>query len=455
MHTRLRTGKAQVDSELYLMNPTPSEPKPRRSLFQFRLPTVSIVAIAAVFVPALHATLVFLGDTHPAQSEKLLTPEIELSTARVVSQYKADTRKLTAIVKKGDTVSSVFRRLGLNSSAFQELASVKGFQQACRHVNIGDPIDLVIGANGAVQSFTTHPDPFVTHTVLRKGDKLVLTSTQHEYETRMAFAQAIVDSSLFEAGQSAHLPTALTLAMATIFGWDIDFALDIRDGDSFSVLYEQQLVGGEKVRDGEIVAAEFINQGKIYRAVRRKGSDGRSEYFSPEGAPMRKAFLRTPVDFNRISSFFGKRRHPILNTLRDHKGVDYAADRGTPIRAAGEGSVVFRGVKGGYGNTVILMHGRSYSTLYGHMNGFAKGVQLGGRIHQGQVIGYVGSSGMATGPHLHYELRVNGIHQNPLSIKAPSQDGLTRTELSAFLAQSTRVLAKLDSHKRLSMATSL
>ena len=437
------------------MKPTHSEPSPRRSLFRLRLPAVSIVAIAAVFLPALHAALVFLDYPNPVLNEKSLTPETELSTAEVVSQHRADNRKLTTTVEKGDTVASVFRRLGLNSRAFHELANVKGFQQACSHINIGDPIDIVIGPNGAVQSFTTQPDPFVTHTVQREADKLVLTSTQREYETHIAFAQAIVDSSLFEAGQAAHLPAALTLAMATVFGWDIDFALDIRDGDSFSVLYEQQLVGGEKVRDGEIVAAEFINQGKIYRAVRRKSPDGRSEYFSPEGTPMRKAFLRTPVDFSRISSFFGKRRHPILNTLRDHKGVDYAADRGTPIRAAGEGFVAFRGVKGGYGNTVILVHGRSYSTLYGHMSGYAKGIGPGSRIHQGQVIGYVGSSGLATGPHLHYELRVNGIHQNPLSVKTASAEGLSRTELTAFLAQSTRVLAQLDSRKRLNVATSL
>lgn len=277
------------------------------------------------------------------------------------------------------------------------------------------------------------------------------TTALHEPEFRIGFAEAIIDTSLFEAGQAVHLPPSLTLAMATIFGWDIDFALDVRDGDKFSVMYEQTFVDGTKVKDGEILAAEFINQGQVYRAIRHTDRRGRSEYFSPNGAPMRKAFLRTPVDFTRISSYFGKRVHPILNTLRDHKGVDYAADTGTPIKAAGEGAVEFRGVKGGYGNTLILAHGRGYSTLYGHMARFAKGIRAGSRVKQGQVVGYVGSSGLATGPHLHYELRVDGVHRNPLSVKMTERDRLEKNEMATFSAEARLLLAQLDMYGRLNL----
>lgn len=274
---------------------------------------------------------------------------------------------------------------------------------------------------------------------------------QNEREMRIGFAEAIIDSSLFEAGDAVLLPPSLTLAMATIFGWDIDFALDVRDGDSFSVMYEQIFVDGTKVKDGAILAAEFINQGQVYHAIRHTDRRGHSEYFSPKGVPMRKAFLRTPVDFTRISSYFGKRVHPILNTLRDHNGVDYAADTGTPIRAAGEGAVEFRGIKGGYGNTLILAHGRGYSTLYGHMARFAKGIRVGSRVKQGQIVGYVGSSGLATGPHLHYELRVGGVHRNPLSVKMAERERLEKNEMKKFTAEATVLLAQLNMYGQLNL----
>ena len=210
------------------------------------------------------------------------------------------------------------------------------------------------------------------------------------------------------------------MELANIFGWDIDFALDIRAGDHFTVIYEERFLNGEKIGNGPILAAEFVNQGRSYKAIRYSDAGNRSDYYSPTGLSMRKAFLRTPVDFRRISSRFGKRKHPILNRMRMHTGVDYAASRGTPIRAAGDGKVIHKGRKGGYGRTVIIQHGGRYSTLYAHMNSYRRGVYTGKRVKQGQIIGYVGSSGRATGPHLHYEFRVNGVHRNPLTVKLPS-----------------------------------
>ena len=245
---------------------------------------------------------------------------------------------------------------------------------------------------------------------------------------------------------------ALIMELVGIFGWDIDFALDIRNGDNFALLYEEQFLEGEKVKDGPIVAAEFTNQGRTYRAVRYTNAKGRTDYFTPDGHSMRKAFLRTPVDFRRISSRFGKRQHPTLNKMKMHKGVDYAASRGTPIKAAGDGKIIFRGRKGGYGRVVIIQHGGRYSTLYAHMEHFKKGQYVGKRVKQGDIIGYVGSSGRATGPHLHYEFRVNGTHRNPLTVKLPDAAPIEREYRKDFELKSRGLLSQLDTHTRTRVA---
>ena len=239
-----------------------------------------------------------------------------------------------------------------------------------------------------------------------------------------------------------------------MFGWDVDFALDIRKGDSFSLLFEQHYLDGEKLRDGKILAAEFTNQGNKYRAILFTDPEGNSQYYSEDGKSMRKAFLRSPVDFRRISSTFQRERfHPVLGKKRPHRGVDYAAASGTPIKAAGDGKVIFRGVKGGYGNTVVLQHGSNITTLYAHMSRFRKGVTSGSRVKQGQTIGYVGKSGLATGPHLHYEFRINGVHRNPLTVKLPDAAPIQAKYKAEFMEQSRQLLAQLDLFKRVQVAS--
>ena len=210
-----------------------------------------------------------------------------------------------------------------------------------------------------------------------------------------------------------------------MFAWDIDFVLDIREGDRFTAVYEQIYQDGKYLRDGEVLAAEFINAGRVYRAVRFVSDSGRAGYYTPDGAPMRKAFLRAPVEFTRVSSGFNPHRlHPILNLIRGHMGTDYAAPTGTPVHAAGDGRVSFAGQRGGYGNALILAHSNSVSTLYGHMSRFARQVRVGTRVQQGEVIGYVGMTGLATGPHLHYEYLVNGVHKNPQTVQLAGAEPL-------------------------------
>jgi murein DD-endopeptidase MepM/ murein hydrolase activator NlpD len=231
-----------------------------------------------------------------------------------------------------------------------------------------------------------------------------------------------------------------------IFGWDIDFALDIQPGDEFNVVYEKQYRNNEYIGDGRILAAEFINAGHVFRAIRFDSPDGEvGNYFTPEGRSMHKQFLRAPVDFTRISSGFNLARlHPILNRIRAHKGVDYAAATGTPIKAAGDGKVSFQGVQNGYGNVVILDHGAGITTLYGHMSRFTKGLRNGERVKQGETIGYVGMTGAATGPHLHYEYRINGGYKDPRTVPLPNAEPIPPAYAADFRHQADLMMTGLD-----------
>ena len=227
----------------------------------------------------------------------------------------------------------------------------------------------------------------------------------------------------------------------------------MRVGDDFTVIYEELWRDGVKLRDGEIVAAEFINQGTPYRAVRYVFSGGDSDYFTPDGRSVRKAFIRAPVDFARVSSSFNlNRRHPILNTIRAHRGVDYAAPTGTSVIAAGDGKVTFRGVRNGYGNTIILQHGGNITTLYGHLSRFAS-FRIGSRIKQGQTLGFVGQSGLATGPHLHYEYRLNGVRRNPRTVTLPPADPIPAEHWEDFLTAAAPLWRQLDLYQRIRFST--
>jgi murein DD-endopeptidase MepM/ murein hydrolase activator NlpD len=247
------------------------------------------------------------------------------------------------------------------------------------------------------------------------------------------------------AGQRAGIPNSLTMDLANIFGWDIDFALDIQKGDSFKVMYEELYLEEKMIGTGKILAAEFTNAGKTYKAVRYTDKEGSTNYYTPDGKGMHKAFLRSPIEFARISSHFSlSRKHPVLHIIRAHKGTDYAAARGTPIRATGNGKISFAGRKGGYGNCIVVQHGQGIQTLYGHMNGFAKGMRVGSKVSQGDVIGYVGSTGLASGPHLHYEFHMNGQVRNPVTVPLPKSIGIAQNEMALFTATTGPLLAKLN-----------
>jgi murein DD-endopeptidase MepM/ murein hydrolase activator NlpD len=263
-------------------------------------------------------------------------------------------------------------------------------------------------------------------------------------ETLPTLKSAEITSSLFAATDSANIPDQIAIQMAEMFSSEIDFHTDLRKGDRFNVVYETQYRDGQLVKTGLVLAAEFTNKGKTHRAVMYRNPEGEVNYFTPEGKSLHKSFLRSPLEFSRISSGFSMGRfHPILQKMRAHKGVDYAAPTGTRIKAASDGVVSFTGVKGGYGNVIILKHQNNMSTLYGHLSRFA-GLRTGQRVSQGQIIGYVGKSGMATGPHLHYELLVNGQHRDPLKVALPVANPVEQKYKAHFFASSAPLITQLN-----------
>lgn len=356
-------------------------------------------------------------------------------------------------VANGDTLSTIFTSVGLSAGTLHEvLNSSKDARQLTR-LKIGQSLDFQFDEQDQLTSIHTRLGPLESLSVTRGESGFVFAKEVIKPDIRSTYARGVITSSLFLSAKRAGLSHSLTMDLANVFGYDIDFALDIREGDEFELVYEEKVIDGQAIGSGNILAARFTNRGKTYTAVRYTNRQGVSSFYNADGTSMRKAFIRTPVDFARISSRFSTgRKHPILNKIRAHKGVDYAAPHGTPIKAAGDGRVILAGRKGGYGNTIILQHGQSYRTLYAHMQGFAKGIRNGSSVTQGQIIGYIGTTGLSTGPHLHYEFQVNGVHVDPLSQKLPMADPIAANEKQRFMQISTPLIAKLDSEKATALA---
>ncbi|MEE3915300.1 peptidoglycan DD-metalloendopeptidase family protein [Pseudomonas viridiflava] len=358
------------------------------------------------------------------------------------------------VVAKGDTLSTLFEKVGLPATTVHEvLASDKQSKEFSKLQN-GQVLQFELTPDGQLKQLHTKLSELETISLSKSASGFTFSREVSKPNVRNAYVHGVINSSLSQSAQRAGLTHSMTMDMANIFGYDIDFAQDIRKGDEFDVVYEQKVVNGKPVGTGNILSARFTNRGKTYTAVRYTNKQGNTNYYTADGNSMRKAFIRTPVDFARISSMFSMgRQHPILNKIRAHKGVDYAAPRGTPIKATGDGKVLLAGRRGGYGNTVIIQHGDTYRTLYGHMQGFAKGVQTGSSVKQGQVIGYIGTTGLSTGPHLHYEFQVNGVHVDPLGQKLPMADPIAKSEKQRFMQQSQPLMARMDQEKATTLAS--
>ncbi len=360
-----------------------------------------------------------------------------------------ETHRLEHRIKSGDSLSSIFKQHGLSANLLHRIVHSSDTAKQLTDIRPGETLHLVLDDENQLISLTLEHDKIHSLEITAEQDSFSAVELNREVEPRTAFTHGTIESSLYVAAKESGLSENLIMELANIFGWDIDFALEIRAGDRFTVIFQEDYLDGEKLRDGPILAAEFVNQGRTYRAVRYVDDNDRADYFTPEGKSMRKAFLRAPVDFRRISSRFTQERwHPVLGKKRPHMGVDYAAKIGTPVKAAGDGKVIHRGDKGGYGKTVIIQHGQTYTTLYAHLSGYSKLSKNGQKVRQGDVIGYVGKTGLATGPHLHYEFRVNGVHRNPLTVKLPDAEPIAKKYLQDFQLKTQSLIARLDTINR-------
>ena len=368
------------------------------------------------------------------------------SSDRVEGQKPTATlRRHSVSVGNGDSLYSIFKSNGLALGDLAAIVEAGDDTRRLARLMPGQRLEFHLTADNGVAKLVYYLDDTRALHVRRNGVGYDSKLIDVPLDRHMATAAGSIEASLFVAGQRAGLSNKVIMQMVEIFGWDVDFALDIRTGDRFAVVYEELYKDGEKLKDGYILAAMFTNQGRTTRVVRYDYPDGRSAYFTPEGVSIRKAFLRSPVNYTRISSrFSASRRHPKLYKFRAHRGVDYAAARGTPIKAAGDAKVEFIGYKGGYGKTIVLRHGATYTTLYAHMSRFARRLRRGQRVSQGQTIGYIGSTGLATGPHLHYEFRVRNVHRNPLRVKLPGAAPIEKQYAQDFRVSTRDLVARLD-----------
>lgn len=348
-------------------------------------------------------------------------------------------------VRPGDSLARILSGRGIDAPELLQLVGARPDARPLNRLIPGQRLLLRTDAAGHLQELVHSVEPYESLRLTRAATGFEVLRERREYEVRIAYVAGNIMRSLFQDAQEAGLPEPLILGLAEIFGWDIDFALDLRAGDRFAVVHEEKYWLGQKVADGEILAAEFVNRGKTYRAIGYRHEDGTLHYYTPEGKSLRRAFLRAPVKFSRVSSTFSDNRyHPILKISRAHKGVDYAAPAGTPVHATASGRIVSLGWNGGYGKAVVIRHGGAYSTLYAHLSRIRPGLKVGQHVEQGATIGYVGQTGLATGPHLHYEFQVNGAHRNPLTYEFPVADPVAAPLREAFYRAARQWSAQLD-----------
>lgn len=356
---------------------------------------------------------------------------------------------IDVVVRAGDSLDRIFRQLELS---LQDLATMRALPELRRQLDRlypGETLTFSVREGSDTQaaellSLERKLSLSETLTITRADEGFSSDVVVNPLERTIHTTEGEILQSLFVAASRAGLSDSMAMQIADVFRWDIDFVLDIRPGDRFRLTYEKLSQDGVPVGDGNLLAVEFVNQGRSYRAIRYE-RDGQADYYTPDGQSLRKAFLRAPVSFTRISSRFNPyRRHPVLNRMRAHRGVDYAAPTGTPVKAAGSGRVRFVGNKGGYGKVVEIDHPNEVRTLYGHLSRFARGLNRGDKVSQGDVIGYVGMTGLATGPHLHYEYLLRGVHKDPQKVALPNAAPIPESELAAFQQHAAPLLASLD-----------
>jgi len=414
--------------------------------------------VLAAFV-ALPLTPFLFANPSPKEPERFTTElalndviEAAAAAAPAVATAAVETaealREHREVVRAGDSLARIFERAGIPARELAAVLDAGPVATGLKRIYPGQELVFAVDANDQLARLTYAPSRLESVIFEREGDAFVGNAIKREPHRVSSYREGTIDHSLFVAGQRAGLDDELTMRLAQIFQWDVDFVLDIRKGDSFHVLFEELYVDDELVGFGDILAAEFVNQGSVHRAVRYVTPDGHAEYFGPDGSSMRKAFLRAPLDFRRISSDFNLRRvHPLHKRSMPHRGIDYAAPTGTPVYASGDGRIKIASRNAASGNYIVIQHGEQFQTKYLHLSRFGKGIRGGVRVRQGQLIGYVGATGWATGPHLHYEFLVNGTHKNPRTVDLPKAEPVPVDQRATFQQQTAPLLAILSNQR--------
>ncbi len=379
-----------------------------------------------------------------SRAQKILIEEIALPLPPAVAG-NATAFWRNERIQRGDTVAELLRRLNVEDSAASEYLRKNKAAESLRRLAVGKEVQAETDANGALLALRYLSNDATQVVVEKSGNSFMTRTLAAQTEQRVQIRTGEIKTSLFAATDDAGLPDPAANQLADIFGGDIDFHRDLRKGDKFTVIYEMNYINGEAARTGRILSAEFINHGQAYRAAYFQTTEFTGDYYSPEGKSMRKAFLRSPIEFSRVSSGFSKARfHPVLNKWRAHKGVDYASPIGTKVKVTCDGTVAFVGKQGGYGNVVMVNHQGRYTTVYGHLSRFAGGLHKGQHVGQGQIIGYVGMTGLASGPHLHYEFKMNGVQRDPLKVALPDGKPVSDAQKTAFAEKTNDLFGQLD-----------
>ncbi|MDC0598727.1 M23 family metallopeptidase [Gammaproteobacteria bacterium] len=385
-----------------------------------------------------------------SQSDFEIPAQEAIAPEPIEDLTEAGTRHI-AEVRSGDNLSLLFTRVGLTPQDVYKVSHSGPDADILTELFPGYTLAFDIAENNQLKQLEVITSPLESY-LFTLNDQASFDSEHiiHSPEIRLNFKETSIQDSLFMAAQRGGISAPITMEIAGVFGGVIDFLLDTREGDTFNVLYEEKYFDNEFIGNGSILATQFTNQGETFTALRYINANGEVGYFNPEGESMRKAFLRNPVDFVRITSSFNpSRRHPILNTIRAHKGTDYAAPRGTPVVATSDGRVTWAARNGSFGNLVVIQHGERFETKYAHLSSYARGVRNGARVTQGQVIGYVGTTGGATGPHLHYEFLMDGVHRNSRTIhdRLPKAESIPEDEMQRFHFQTSPLLARLSAFR--------
>ena len=403
-------------------------------------PLARVATLAALALSGAVAAFATMAPEIPAPApDAALVEPIALRTGDTLLPAPAEFLREERF-QRGDTLAGMLESLGVSDAEARKLARTS----VLRRLRPGNTVIGQISADGELQRLSFLSGRGTLTAVERAGDGFRAMEGAAPLRVEQLMRTGVVSSSLFVAADAAGVPDSVAVQVADIFAGDVDFHRELRQGDRFAVVFEQYYLEGRPVHAGRVLAAEFTNRGKTYRALHYALAQGGNGYYAPDGGNLRKAFLRSPLEYSRISSGFGMRRHPFLRNWRAHTGIDFAAPAGTRVRAAGDGVIEFAGPKAGYGNLVIVRHRGQYSTAYAHLSRFAHGMQRGARVAQGDVVGFVGQTGWATGPHLHYEFRVAGQSRNPYAIAMPAGEPVPAAELAAYRRHAQPLLARLE-----------